>query len=191
VVIGSERTRATTLADATGITELRQIAEIALRVDRDAFGQRFPAPWLIGVGDGWNAASAAPFRTAVDATNTTPSDLRVGADARVWALVKRVPAFPGKIMLGRAPNNDVVLAHANLSKLHAFFTIDADRTTVADAGSRNGTHRNDEPLVAMEPVVLEDQDVLRFGADVRLVYLASATLHDAVHAGLMGAPRAD
>lgn len=45
----------------------------------------------------------------------------------------------GKITIGRAADNDIVIDEGSLSKQHAIFDVDAEATHVRDCGSRNGT----------------------------------------------------
>jgi hypothetical protein len=66
----------------------------------------------------------------------------------------------GRISVGRAANNDVVIRHSSVSKLHAHFTSDARLSQAGDApmsvritdvGSRNGTYLNGQALSPDEP----------------------------------------
>jgi hypothetical protein len=76
----------------------------------------------------------------------------------VLPVVKRPGgAFQDRIGLGRAPNVDVRLPLAQVSKYHAFFSFSPDgHWTVTDAGSRNGTSVNDRLIVPKVGVRLED-----------------------------------
>jgi pSer/pThr/pTyr-binding forkhead associated (FHA) protein len=65
-------------------------------------------------------------------------------------------AFPERIGLGRAPNVDIRLPLAQVSKYHAFFTSSEDVWTITDAGSRNGTSVNDRLIDPKVGVRLEN-----------------------------------
>jgi len=74
-------------------------------------------------------------------------------------------AYPDRISIGRAPNKDIVLRHASVSKFHGWFEVDEEGMFyVADAGSRNSTRINGEIIAAREPTPLEPGDALRFGS---------------------------
>jgi hypothetical protein len=78
--------------------------------------------------------------------------------------------WSGRIWLGRAGNNDLVIPHAGVSKLHAHFTIDPSGTVrVADAGSYNGTVVNGVAVPVGESVVIAAGDQLAFG-EVQAVF---------------------
>jgi len=66
----------------------------------------------------------------------------------VFVIRKVSPAFPQMITVGRTANNDLILTDFQVSKFHAFFREISDGLLLADAGSRNGTFVNDEPLVS-------------------------------------------
>jgi hypothetical protein len=74
-------------------------------------------------------------------------------------------AYPDRISIGRAPNKDIVLRHASVSKFHGWFEVDDEGMFyVADAGSRNSTRINGEIIAVREPTPLEPGDTLRFGS---------------------------
>jgi hypothetical protein len=89
------------------------------------------------------------------------------------ALRKRRSAealYPDRISVGRAPNKDIVLRHASVSKSHAWFEMDGDGTWyVADAGSKNLTRLNGLAVVSHEPTPVEAGDRVSFGSIEALV----------------------
>jgi hypothetical protein len=88
--------------------------------------------------------------------------------------------FTERISVGRARNNDLVLRHGSVSKFHAWFRCDEEGTFyVGDAGSRNGTLVNGEPLVGSAPVSLFSGDVLQFGS-VEAVFCPAELLWEAI-----------
>lgn len=77
-----------------------------------------------------------------------------------WGAVHTVPR--GGLSLGRAPDNDLVLAEDRVSRHHALVRIEGDRPAVIDLGSRNGTYLNGHRVVG--EAELADQDHLRLGS---------------------------
>jgi ABC-type multidrug transport system fused ATPase/permease subunit len=81
--------------------------------------------------------------------------VREPGDAR---LVELPPA--GSFVLGRAPGSDLVLDEGRVSREHAVITTEDGRAEVRDAGSRNGTKLNGEPVTEAE---LHDGDRITIG----------------------------
>lgn len=79
----------------------------------------------------------------------------------------------GEHVIGRDADATVVLDSPSVSRRHARILIGANRATLEDLGSKNGTHLNEKRVRTPEP--LEDGDKLRVGA-VALTFriLASA-----------------
>jgi hypothetical protein len=74
-------------------------------------------------------------------------------------------AFSDRISVGRAPNKDIVLRHASISKFHAWFQMDEmSQVYVADAGSKNGTRLDGQRLPARDPVQAKTLAVVAFGS---------------------------
>jgi len=82
----------------------------------------------------------------------------------------------GRVAVGSASDNGVVLADKTISRHHAILEITEDSCVVADAGSTNGTFVNGQRITAATPV--HNGDELRFGA-LKFVFQAE------------GAPRVD
>jgi hypothetical protein len=99
------------------------------------------------------------------------------------ALRKREKAgksFSERISVGRARNNDLVIRHGSVSKFHAWFRCDEQAAFyLGDAGSRNGTLVNGEPLVGALPVGLYAGDVIQFGS-VEAVFCPAEILWEAL-----------
>ncbi|HUJ59342.1 MAG TPA: FHA domain-containing protein [Kofleriaceae bacterium] len=95
-------------------------------------------------------------------------------ELEVYPLAKKPGAsFPDRITIGRTSNNDVVIADASVSRLHAYVRRDGSRWVVADAGSKNGSWLSGVTLEARRERALPSRAVLRLG-DVDLTfYLAS------------------
>jgi len=91
---------------------------------------------------------------------------------------------PDRITVGRAQNQDLVIDHASVSKIQAWFEIDkTGEFYLFDAGSTNGTYVNSRPIVARQRTQLRAGDNIRF-ANVEAVFCCPETvwrvLRDAV-----------
>ncbi len=104
-----------------------------------------------------------------------PSELSLDAvateiEAKRDRFLKRIEKtdrnpFGGYISVGRATNNDVVLRHTSVSKLHAHFVTEptSNHLSLMDVGAKNGTFLNREPILADEPHSVRSGDRIRFG----------------------------
>lgn len=72
-----------------------------------------------------------------------------------------VPLSEGELVAGRAPDCDLVLDDAAVSRQHASFRVEGDQITVQDLGSRNGVLVNGVPIE--EPTLLQHADRVRVG----------------------------
>lgn len=71
--------------------------------------------------------------------------------------------FPDRIGVGRAPNVDVRVPLAQISKYHAYFSNVDGSWTVTDAGSRNGTTVQGTRLTDRIPFPIADGTEVGFG----------------------------
>lgn len=95
----------------------------------------------------------------------------------VYPLVKKPGAsFPDRITIGRTSNNDIVVADASISRLHAYVRRDGRNWVVADGGSKNGSWLKGSALEARRERALETRSVLRLG-DVDLTFYLAADLY--------------
>jgi DNA-binding winged helix-turn-helix (wHTH) protein len=97
-----------------------------------------------------------------DATGSTSAG--AGAAARHWMQWqgRTFPLAPGENILGRGASADVVVDLPEVSRRHARIHVSAERVTVEDLGSRNGTFLRDVRVTAPHPLV--DGDEIRVGA---------------------------
>jgi hypothetical protein len=179
--------------------ELKQLREVAHRVDEALFARSRAGYYLLGLypsaPDSPVAAASRPsFATSpAISVDEMMSLLNSGAEAeaepalagRFLRVVKKSSRNPfrGRISVGRAANNDVVITHPSVSKLHAHLFVQpgvhpdgGDELRVADVGSRNGTRVDDRPVDVDEPVALRTGSRVRFG-DVVCTVLDAAALH--------------
>lgn len=129
--------------------------------------------------------------TPIPRTRTRPEDpaalIQLMGEAHYFAipLCKREEAdamSADRITVGRARNKDLVMRHASVSKFHAWFETEAAGSLrLTDAGSRNLTRVNGEPLPPREHKRIDPGDRVRFGA-VDCVVCSAEVLWAAVRA---------
>ena len=108
----------------------------------------------------------------------TPAIARAGLslDMVAWPLKKRTFSLAGtELTVGRDPENDIVVPHAAVSKLHARIAVDAKEAHIWDAGSANGTRVEDSAATRDLPVLLTDRAVVRLG-EMPLLFFRPSTL---------------
>ena len=95
----------------------------------------------------------------------------------IYPLVKKPGAsFPDRITIGRTSNNDLVVADASISRLHAYVRRDGKQWLVADGGSKNGSWLKGQSLEARRERALDSRAVLRLG-DVDLTFYLANDLY--------------
>jgi hypothetical protein len=168
-----------------------EILTFARQLSRTEFIAKCPHPMLLSS----NAASAETpaMGNKVDWTQYTMAGMDA---AKLMKAAMEVPSvlelkkiqklFGNMITIGRALNNDVVIADSSISKFHAYFQglESPDTIKLADAGSTNGTWAEDEKLVPRaEPVPVKLGARVRFGNLLFNVYDAGG-LWDRLRKGL-------
>lgn len=161
--------------------DLRAFAERTRSLDLEAFLERVPCPHLLVQEHG--AQSATAFRTGK--VDMVPAEGRApGANLSLGDLVpvrkSARNAFANLISVGRTPNNDIVLNHPAVSKLHAFFQAKADGSghSITDSGSSFGTTLDGSRLLPNLARPLESGQVIRFGDAVHTLFLTPHGLFD-------------
>jgi hypothetical protein len=167
----------------------RRCLDSAGSATRDEFGRRWPGRYLLvsipgGDSDDWDM----DFHTGVLSIDTLKAGLRDGAARGSRSADDDQDTAPGTylyeikkhasnswlewIAVGRARNNDIVLRHRSVSKLHARFHVEPGGLTAAGDGgsvwitdmkSTAGTSVNDAPLEPSTPHLLGPGDRLRLG----------------------------
>jgi hypothetical protein len=97
-----------------------------------------------------------------------------------------LPLTGGRVTVGRAEDNDIVLPDRRVSAVHALLEQVGPRWCIRDLGSRNGTVLNGERLLGER--VLEPGDEVLLG-DSRLVFRAPKVPARATTEGAVAAPR--
>lgn len=166
-------------SDVPGLSSLMaQAASMSV----EEFAASHPGHYLITEAVLQDDASWRSFKTSAVAA-VKPGQQR--AALAVAPVVKRDQTNPYSwmITIGRTRNNDIVLSDVSISKLHAWIRrrTEDDGTevfTVTDAGSRNGTFVNANPLrgdTGRLPVGAR----LRLG-QVELLFADGRMLHEAL-----------
>ena len=75
--------------------------------------------------------------------------------------IRRLQALaPGTTVVGRAPDCDLLIDDASVSRRHAAFDVSGDRCVIRDLGSRNGVLHNGSFVTT---AAVSDGDDLRVG----------------------------
>lgn len=148
-----------------------------------AFAERYPYPALYVVDITLGAPGEA---SESDATTQDGPRLMTmlgkGQNAfrylhEVGFLVKRPGnPFPNFVSVGRASNNDLVVAVESVSKFHCYFTAESGRWSLTDYRSTNGTELNGRRLEPARPAPVTDGDRIRLGENVVALFLEPASL---------------
>ena len=85
---------------------------------------------------------------------------------RYWLMFdgRQIALREGENILGRAPDAEIWIDVAGVSRRHARIRVDAHQATIEDLGSKNGTFLQGQPV--HEPVPLADGDQIRLGTIV-------------------------
>ncbi len=84
-------------------------------------------------------------------------------DYEVVSLRGRLRLLHRVVSVGRAPYNDVVIAHESISKIHAKFEIRSEQLRLTDVGSTTGTLVNGRALAPGEKQLVQHNDDITFG----------------------------
>jgi GAF domain-containing protein len=88
---------------------------------------------------------------------------------------ERIPLESGRVLIGRQPDCDVVLAAAAVSRQHCALTVTAEGTVAEDLRSRNGTLLNGTPLVGLRRLGNGDELLI---CGYRLAFIDDAAAYD-------------
>ena len=85
-----------------------------------------------------------------------------------------------RITVGRSPDNDVIIEHPSVSKLHAFIRYSESTGSVklSDAGSRFGTTMNGIPVGMGANLQLQSGDAIVFARSVTASYFTPADFYE-------------
>jgi hypothetical protein len=159
---------------------LREFAESIKGMTLDAFRERYPHPFLLILGH--HKEEGGAFRTGqvnvAPASRAPERPASLAPDRLVEIRKSGRNTFANMVSLGRSSNNDIVVEHTSISKLHAFFRESPDGTLLTDSGSRNGTTVDGRRLMPHKPVRLESGQSVVFGGAVKSLFLTPEGVHE-------------
>lgn len=140
---------------------------------RSALGDDAQRPQYIRTvyGYGYAFVAEAVEQTATPAENGPVDGRRTLSN---WKLIhehREIPLFEGPNIVGRSGAGVIVIESSTISRHHAKVSIAADRATLEDLGSKNGTWVGTVPV--SERVPLRDGDELRLGSAVMVLRFRS------------------
>lgn len=105
--------------------------------------------------------------THADEEDSVPARKRpTPASGRLYKVEKsEANPFAQIITIGRAKNNDIVIDHNTVSKVHAFLSCVGGVWRIADQSSTNKTYLNGAEILPVKYHELHDNDKLSFGRD--------------------------
>lgn len=91
---------------------------------------------------------------------------------------------PEKVMIGRSEINDIVFPNHNVSRIHAFLSVNLsdNRCYLCDLKSSNGTFLNKKRIIPHQIYKLASNDEIIFGGEVKVVYLSSSVFYKLLNA---------
>ena len=173
------------------VESFRPIAEYlkeASGLTSSLFQAKHKCPILLWpqAGD-WIEDTAFQFETfSSEYSDELPGEISPSTESQIYEtlviqIAKHASSAPANmICLGRAANNDIVIANNTVSKLHTYFVVskEGDSCEVVDANSTNGTVVNNKRLVAYKNKVLFNRDSIHFGPSIQMVYLTPEGFYD-------------
>lgn len=145
-------------------------------LSRAAFCEKHAQPVLVGLD--WKLAPAVGDGSTSDRLVAADPHVTVTAESPVWKVRKRQRQNPDTFWVGRSAHNDVILALADVSKVHAYFARVDGAWFLTDLESRNGTRVDAFELPPLSPCPVRPGQVLRIGATARFLFLDGPGLWD-------------
>ncbi|MDC3379423.1 FHA domain-containing protein [Planctomycetota bacterium] len=126
---------------------------------------------ITATGMTWQDGGDAPPLVSVDESA-----------AAIYPLVKcRSMGLPTMITIGRALNNDVILADPTVSNFHAYFQ-EAEGWSLFDGGSRHGTFVRGERLDKGTAAGLNSGETIQLGSAATLLFLEPDAFYEWLNA---------
>lgn len=150
---------------------------------RAEFLERVTGPYLLAPADiQSNPAGAhwAGVTTTLKAVNAVRKRT-VSRDLGLFPLRKRPEGSPFADMMtiGRASNNDLVVAHPSVSWFHAYLRWQGGQWMIDDAGSSNGTIVDGQEVPPERP--LASGSSINLGGAITLEFLEPERLYESLH----------
>ncbi|MHC4598819.1 MAG: FHA domain-containing protein [Planctomycetota bacterium] len=161
-------------------------------LDKEAFVSRVKTPVLVVELDPKEQTDDSRFKTldqpdgeerSTEQVSKKDGPFDVGEFLAVPLEKTDRNTFHNMITLGRSSNNDVVVPHASVSKLHAIFRVDpsTQRVSISDAGSSFGSLLNGKPLPQGVDTQLNSGDTIRLADSVKATFLATVDFYEYLH----------
>lgn len=165
---------------------LREFAAAHAGMTRKDFLQRHPYPFLVvekESGGGTRDFHTVDPDTAENAKRTQPGMPAATeyGEGVVHAVEKSDRnSFANMVTLGRSSNNDIVIEHRSVSKLHILLRPDPDSKgySATDVGSTNGTMLNGTALAPNRARPLESGNALNVGGAALATYFETNDFFD-------------
>jgi hypothetical protein len=91
------------------------------------------------------------------------------------------PVDKPQLLIGRSPDNDLVITHPTISRRHVRMFFEPDHVIIEDLGSTNGTHYADQQLHPLQPHSIEPHQDINLG-EVIIQYIPPAkSIHEPSH----------
>ena len=170
------------------MSSLFEITAAVRKQSREEFLKQYPSPVLLVQTDQLNRERSFKTNTISGATADLARAMATGtvklnpdvSKYEVMPVVKsKNSPWAGRISIGRARNNDIVIEDASVSKMHAHVIDEGPAFKIADASSHNGTVVNGQKLEGTNAVTLKSKDAVVFGAIVTKL-LSAADLYEFV-----------
>lgn len=166
---------------------VKELRTLASRLSADEFRKQLGPFVLVQRPPGDQGGGTDQMGVPMNVARTMvakPEAMSSGALALLFGfddlVVAAVPPLHGvdELSVGRQPDNDLVLDDPSVSKKHAVLRWDAkaQRCTVQDTGSTNGTFLNASIRLKKE-TILKNGDILSFG-EVQYWFLLTPTLRE-------------
>lgn len=170
------------------MSSLFEITAAVRKHTREEFLKQYPSPVLLVQTDQMNRERSFKTNTISGATADLARAMATGA-VKLSPDVSKYEVLPvtksknspwaGRISIGRARNNDIVIEDASVSKMHAHLIEESGSFKIADASSHNGTVVNGHKLEGTASAELKSKDAVVFGAIVTKL-LAPTDLYEFV-----------
>jgi len=160
-------------------TDPRLVTDVR-KMKRGEFMQRYSHPFLgITVVSMPEDGDEGAFDTGVYEMKTTDIDPGLSGEENMLCPVAKRPGANefSFITIGRAGNNDIVIAANSVSKCHCMLQKSIDGFTLVDAESRNGTSLNGTALTPRKSQPVVSGDVILFARGISAMYLDSGSAY--------------
>src|SRR5262245_17892535 len=145
---------------------IRDLRVAAQKLPRAEFEQRHGRVFLLLSATDF-AAPPPGLMTEVGTGGPARMESTASLSLIVFAVRRNGHSAGHLITVGRAPDNDVVVPDASISRFHAYVKEGADgQWLIQDAGSTNGTHVNGNAVPRQgsgSPIALKTGDDVRLG----------------------------